>query len=253
MIIRAAGTNCDRETQFALEQAGFAAERVHILRLMDQADLLEQFQFLVIPGGFSYGDDIAAGKILANQMLLRLADPLNRFVERDKLVLGICNGFQVLLKSGLLPWAKVSPDWANREATLGWNDSGRFEARWVHMRVETATCVFLSQGDIVSMPVAHGEGKFIPRDDQVLGQIRERGQAVLRYVDAQGSPGAYPVNPNGSVDHIAGICDPSGRVLGLMPHPERFVAVSQHPQWTRRKGLRPDGLELFRRARRQFK
>jgi len=253
MVLRAAGTNCDRETQFALELAGFEADRVHVFRLMENPRLLDGFQLLVVPGGFSYGDDVAAGKILANQMLLRLAEPLNAFVAAGKLVLGICNGFQVLLKSGLLPWAQVTGENANRHATLGWNDSGRFEDRWVHLRIDSDKCVFLPAGELIELPVAHGEGKFIPRDDQVLGRLRQDGQVALRYVDAQGRPGPYPINPNGSVDDIAGICDPSGRVLGLMPHPERFVDVTHHPRWTREHIEQPDGLVMFRRAYEYFK
>ncbi|MCK4276586.1 MAG: phosphoribosylformylglycinamidine synthase I [Phycisphaerae bacterium] len=248
LVLRAAGTNCDRETAFALNKAGFAPDRVHIFRLMEDPAMLGQVQFLVVPGGFSYGDDVGAGKILANQMLARLAGPLNEFVAAEKLVLGICNGFQVLLKSGLLPWAKVSPELANRDATLGWNDSGRFEARWVHLRAESEKCVFLPAGEQISLPIAHGEGKFIPRDEQILGALKEGDQVAVRYVDADGTEGGYPVNPNGSVDDIAGICDPTGHVMGLMPHPERFIHITHHPQWTRGGVDRPDGLDLFQRA-----
>jgi len=243
LVLRAAGTNCDRETQFALEQAGFEADRVHVFRLMEAPALLEEYQFLVVPGGFSYGDDVAAGKILANQMLHRLGAPFNRFLDAGKLVLGICNGFQVLLKSGLLPWGKVDSQQANRDATLGWNDCGCFVDRWVHLRCDSERCVFLSKGEVISLPIAHGEGKFVPRDEQVLDRIRDKAQAALRY-DGD--------NPNGSVDDIAGICDPSGRVFGLMPHPERFVDVTQHPTWTRGGVEQTDGLKLFQRAAAYF-
>jgi len=248
LVVRVAGTNCDVETQYALEQAGFDAERVHVFRLMEDPDRLKDYQFLLVPGGFSYGDDVGAGKILANQMLHRLAGPLNEFLADEKLVLGICNGFQVMLKSGLLPWAGVSADKAHRDATLAWNDSGRFEDRWVHLRCDSDKCVFLPKGEVISLPIAHGEGKFIPRDESVLSALRDGDQVAVRYVDADGDPGGYPVNPNGSIDDIAGICDPSGRLLGLMPHPERFVDVTHHPQWTRRKIDRADGKVFFQRA-----
>jgi len=248
LVLRAAGTNCDRETQYALELAGFEAERVHVFRLMEDPAPLKDARFLVIPGGFSYGDDVAAGKILANQMLHRLSGPLNDFLADGKLVLGICNGFQVMVKSGLLPWGRVETQTAHRDATLAWNDSGKFEARWVRVRVDSDKCVFLPPGEVLTMPIAHAEGKFVPRDDELLARLRESGQVVLRYVDADGGAGEYPVNPNGSVDHIAGICDPTGRVMGLMPHPERFVDATQHPQWTRRPIARPDGCTLFDRA-----
>ena len=252
LVLRAAGTNCDRETEYALQLAGFAAERVHVFRLMENPSALKEHQFLVIPGGFSYGDDVAAGKILANQMLHRLADALNEFLADKKLLLGICNGFQVMLKSGLLPWGKVSPGSVHRDATLAWNDSGRFEDRWVHLRADSDKCVFLAPGEIIALPIAHGEGKFVPRDEGVLNSFRKGGQAALRYVDAEGRSGPYPVNPNGSVDDVAGLCDPSGRLLGLMPHPERFVEVTQHPRWTRGSVDAADGRVLFQRARAFF-
>ena len=248
LVLRAAGTNCDRETQFALAQAGFTAERVHVFRLMEDPGTLKGYQFLVIPGGFSYGDDVAAGKILANQMLHHLADALNEFIADGKLVLGICNGFQVMVKSGLLPWGKVVPGQAHHDVTLAWNDRGRFEDRWVHLRADSKQCVFLPPGEIVALPIAHGEGKFVPRDDEVLRALGDGGQVAVRYVDAEGNSGGYPVNPNGSVDDIAGICDPTGRMMGLMPHPERFVDITQHPRWTRGGIERADGTIFFERA-----
>ena len=246
--MRAAGTNCDMETQYALEQAGFEASRVHVFRVMEQPRVLGECQFLVIPGGFSYGDDVAAGKILANQMLHRLAEPLNKFLAEGKLVLGICNGFQVMTKSGLLPWASVAAGQAARDVTLAWNDSGKFEDRWVHLRCDSDKCIFLPAGEIIALPVAHGEGKFVTRDQEMLEKLKSKGQVALRYVDAQGKQGEYPINPNGSVEAIAGICDPSGRALGLMPHPERFVRTTQHPQWTRGGVKKADGRVLFDRA-----
>ncbi len=248
LVLRAAGTNCDRETIFALAQAGFQAERVHVFRLMEDPSALRAYQFLVIPGGFSYGDDVAGGKILANQMIHHLAEALNEFVAAGKLVLGICNGFQVMIKAGLLPWAKVDGTTANHDATLAWNDSGHFEDRWVHLRADSDRCIFLPAGELVALPVAHGEGKFIPRDRKVLDTLQANGQIAVRYVDASGRPGPYPINPNGSVDDVAGLCDPTGRVMGLMPHPERFIDVTQHPQWTRGGVSRPDGAIFFRRA-----
>jgi phosphoribosylformylglycinamidine synthase len=248
LVLRAAGTNCDAETQYALEQAGFEARRIHVFRLMERPGLLGEFQFLVIPGGFSYGDDVAAGKILANQMLHRLSEPLNEFLASGKLVLGICNGFQVMTKSGLLPWGRVDAARAGRDVTLAWNDSGRFEDRWVHLRCDSDRCVFLPAGEIISLPIAHGEGKFVTRGRDVLDKLKGAAQVALRYVDAGGASAGYPVNPNGSEDDIAGICDPSGRALGLMPHPERFVRTTQHPQWTRRTVGRADGSVLFERA-----
>ena len=243
IVLRAAGTNCDKESVFALEKAGFAAERVHVFRVIEEPALLDRAQLLMIPGGFSYGDDVAAGKILANQMIHRLAEPLNRFVEGGKLVLGVCNGFQVLIKSGLLPWGRAEADSAGRDATLAWNDCGSFVDRWVRLRADGDRCVFLPPGARIELPIAHGEGKFVPRDDAVLDRLRRQGQAALRY-DGD--------NPNGSVDDIAGLCDPTGRVFGLMPHPERFVDIVQHPTWTRGDIQQADGLVIFQRAREYF-
>ncbi|MCL2701314.1 MAG: phosphoribosylformylglycinamidine synthase I [Phycisphaerae bacterium] len=253
LVLRAAGTNCDRETEFALQQAGFDARREHVFRLMESSAALAEAQFLVIPGGFSYGDDIASGKILANQMLHRLADALNQFVQADKLVLGICNGFQIMVKSGLLPWGNVRVDEAHRDATLAWNDGGRFEDRWVHLRADSDTCVFLPKGEIVALPMAHGEGRFVPREPAILDRLRAADQIALRYVDAAGNAGQpYPINPNGSTDDIAGLCDPTGRIMGLMPHPERFTDITHHPQWTRGHVTRADGRLFFDNARKYF-
>lgn len=255
LIFRTAGTNCDRETQFALRQEGFEADRLHVYRLFESPEQLAEYDLLVIPGGFSYGDDVAAGKILAHQMLHRLAEPLNRFVDAGKLVLGICNGFQVLLKSGLLPQGRVEPGQAHHDATLGWNDSGRFISRWVHLEAGEGPCVFLPPGQRLSLPIAHGEGKFIVREPEILQALQSAGQVTLRYVPAEGNEprfdppeGEEAYNPNGSVDDIAGLCDPTGRVFALMPHPERYVRVTHHPQWTRRDDLQPDGRVIFRRA-----
>ena len=252
LVLRSAGTNCDRETKFALEQAGFAADRVHLFRVMENPAILRDYQFLLFPGGFSYGDDIASGKIFANQLLHRLAEPLNEFVGAGKLVLGICNGFQIMIKAGLLPWGKVNTAEAHRDATLAWNDCGRFEDRWVHLRSDSDKCVFLPKGELIALPIAHGEGKFVPRDQGILDTLRQNDQVSLRYVDAQGNPGGFPVNPNGSTDDIAGLCDPTGRVLGLMPHPERFVDITHHPQWTRGGVTRADGRIFFERAFKYF-
>ncbi len=252
MVLRAAGTNCDRETAHSLESAGFDAERVHVWALIDNPARLRDVQFLVVPGGFSYGDDVASGKILANQLRHRLAGPLNEFVQGDKLVLGICNGFQVLIKAGLLPSGRIEPAQGVGDVTITWNDNGQFEDRWVHLRCSGGSCVFLEPDELIALPIAHGEGKFVPADDGVLARLRDNGQLALRYVDEAGNPGPFPINPNGSVDDIAGLCDPSGRILGLMPHPERFVEPTQHPRWTRQTPDVPDGMKLFRRARAFF-
>jgi phosphoribosylformylglycinamidine synthase len=245
LILRAPGANCDQETQFAFEQAGALADRVHIHQLREQPWLLLQYQILAVPGGFTYGDDVAAGKILAIELQHFLGDALRQFRDRERLVLGICNGFQAILKAGLL----LPPDEDGPLATLAHNESGKFEDRWIWLEAKAERCPFLKGCKHLHLPVAHGEGRFIVRESWILKGLEQTAQVVLRYVGPSGSPAAYPANPNGSQGNVAGICDATGRVMGLMPHPERHVLATQHPQWTR-QGLAPegDGLRLFKNA-----
>lgn len=245
LILRAPGANCDVETEFAFHKAGADTERVHVNRLREEPRLLARFQILVIPGGFTYGDDVAAGKILANQLAHFLGDSLQRFRDAGKLILGICNGFQVLLKAGLI----VPPDEDGAVATLTHNRSEKFEDRWIYLQATPAACPFLKGYQRLHLPVAHGEGNFLCRQPWILQGLEQAGQVVLRYVDADGKPGPYPINPNGSSSDVAGLCDATGRVLGLMPHPERHILPTQHPRWTR-QGLAAegDGMLLFRNA-----
>lgn len=246
LILRAPGANCDEELQYAFELAGASAERLHINRLREQPALLHRFQILAIPGGFTYGDDIAAGKILAVQLTTFLGDAIRQFRDAEKLILGVCNGFQALLKAGLL----IPPDEDGPLATLTYNAHGRFEDRWIHLRATPGKCPWLIDIDRLYIPVAHGEGNFLTRQNWILQGLDQAGQIVLRYVTEAGSPAtAFPANPNGSAAAVAGLCDASGRVLGLMPHPERHVLGTHHPRWTR-EGLKEegDGLKLFRNA-----
>jgi len=226
LILRAPGTNCDVETAFAFEQAGAGVSVLHVNRLIQHETRLADFQIMVIPGGFTYGDDLGAGKVLANELKLKLGEDTARFVEEGGLILGICNGFQVLAKTGILPGLATD----GLPLTLTFNDSGRFECRWVHLTANRESpCVFTRGIDRMYLPVAHGEGKVVA-DLKVLPQIN----AVLYYTDEQGNRGAgYPHNPNGSINDIAGICDTTGRIFALMPHPERHIRGTQHPQWTR--------------------
>jgi len=301
LVLRAPGTNCDRETAFAFEQAGARAELIHVNRLLEEPELCRRFQIFCIPGGFSYGDDVAAGRILANQLRHHLADQLEQFKADGKLILGICNGFQVLVKSGVL----LPPDEKGPLATLTYNDSGRFEDRWVQLSVRGSKCVFLAGIEALYLPVAHAEGKFVARDPETLARLDAAGQLVLRYerqdarardlatasagvlhsgrrttpagstvrptaqdvhpgvqhtADTLGDHGPghgvvaepqvpYPDNPNGSMADVAGVCDASGRVLGLMPHPERHIDPTHHPRWTRGEaGEMGDGMKVFLNA-----
>jgi len=227
IVLRAPGTNCDVETVFAFEQADSAVDLVHVNQLIRHERQLADYQILVIPGGFTYGDDIAAGKVLANELKLKLGEDVMRFFEAGGLILGICNGFQALVKAGFLP---DPHNGGQPQVTLAANDSGKFECRWIHLAVnKESPCVFTRGMESMYVPVAHGEGKFVAESD-ILADIN----VVVRYADEQGDTGAgYPHNPNGSVDSIAGICDSSGRIFALMPHPERHIRGTQHPQWTR--------------------
>ena len=250
LILRAPGTNCDRETAFALEQAGADAKILHVNRVLEEDKHLTQAQILCLPGGFSYGDDIAAGRILGNQIRTHLADAMEQFREAGKLILGICNGFQVLIKSGLLLGEQQKKGTA--DATLTWNDSGKFEDRWVHLKTSSDKSPLLAGIQRMSLPVAHAEGKFIAGSTEKLDALEASGQLVLRYCHSEknGDPSeAFPENPNGSLRAVAGVCDATGRVLGLMPHPERYIDRTQHPRWTRGEGeSEGDGRAIFKNA-----
>jgi phosphoribosylformylglycinamidine synthase len=263
LLLRTAGTNCDEETRFAFEQAGAKVAPVHVRALCAKPKLLDAHAILALPGGFSYGDDLGSGVVLAHEIVQRLGEPFARFVARGGLAIGICNGFQVLVKTGLLPGPSYRAKEKGRRtkeegtadeglvATLTFNDSQRFEDRWVTLRVESTASPFLegAAGRLVEFPVAHGEGKFVARDAGVLKRIVAGRQVAFRYVTREGGKPAYPENPNGSQDHIAGIVDETGRVLGLMPHPERHALPWHHPRWTR-DGLKAegDGMFVFRNA-----
>ena len=244
IVLRAAGINCDIETEYALEKAGAAAERVHINRIIEDKNVLEEYQIIVFPGGFSYGDDVAAGKILANQIVHHLYEPIQEFIDDGKLVLGICNGFQVLVKAGLLPGMDSSDK--QKAVTITYNDSGKFEDRWVYLAPQTNKCIFIEPGRQIYLPIAHGEGKVVAKDEATLEKLKANEHIALKYVDKNGEEDGYPVNPNGSVDSIAGLTDATGRVLGLMPHPERHVRHTQHPHWSRlENGQNSDGMTIF--------
>ena len=247
IILRTAGINCDSETEYALELAGAQAQRVHINKLIRKEITLDDFHILVFPGGFSYGDDVAAGKILANQVKHHLHEPIKKFVSDGKLVLGICNGFQVLVKAGILPGGDFANN--NQKITITYNDSGKFEDRWVYLAPQTQKCIFIEPGRGIYLPIAHAEGKVVVSDADTLEKLQSEGHVAFKYVDSNGEEGDYPVNPNGSTDSIAGLTDSTGRVLGLMPHPERFVRPTQHPHWSRlKKDRSSDGIRIFENA-----
>lgn len=239
IVLRTAGTNCDEETAYALELAGARAKRVHINRLTSGEENLLDYQILVIPGGFSYGDDISAGKLLANELRYRLGNEIDKYIASGRLVIGICNGFQVLLKANILPGFDDTP---GQSATLTDNDSGRFVCRWVWLKKFNSACRWLNKLPLYfELPIAHGEGKFVTASKVILNRLTKNRQLVFAY---------HGENPNGSMANIAGICNARGNVVGLMPHPERFVNRYQHPLHKRMKPVSDEGigLDFFRAA-----
>ena len=247
IILRTAGTNCDRETADAFIRQGADVRIVHINELKSRERKLSSYHILALPGGFTYGDDVASGRILANELKFSLKEDLLKFIGGGKLIIGICNGFQVLAKAGLLPGS----DAFNQTVTLTLNDSCRFEDRWVHLKADrNSPCVWTKGlADIIELPVAHAEGKFMA-DSKTLKALGDNHQIVFRYVNAQGQlPDGYPESPNGSMENIAGICDATGRIFGLMPHPERFLTLDHNPRAQRMKGANPpDGNIIFKNA-----
>ncbi len=231
LILKADGVNCDEESVVACELAGAKAQIVHLNTLVERPSLLFEFQLLTLAGGFSYGDDIAAGRILALILTTRLGDVIQRFIECGGIIIGICNGFQILTEMGLLPFGKLGPP----DARLARNASGEFICRWVDL-VTDQPCLFTKglEGEAISWQIRHGEGRWIAKDD-VVRRVEDEGLVALRYAE----------NPNGSTNDIAGLCYKT--IFGCMPHPELNVIVENHPNW-RRGNVRPLGLTIFKNA-----
>ena len=264
LILTGYGLNCDYETAYSFEKAGAHAVRHHINELVgtrnNSPDIsLDNYHILVFGGGFSWGDNHGAGVLMAAKIQRHLGDQIESFIKKGKLIIGICNGFQVLVNLGLLP--AVDNNYKSRHVALINNDSGNFIDDWVHLKVNPSSpCIFTKDIDTIDLPVRHGEGKFYAPENH-LSKIREQNQIVFYYTNLEGKPanGEFPYNPNGSLFDIAGICDPTGRILGLMPHPEGYNHFTSHPLWTRRwdamrrEGISEmpeegDGLKLFQNA-----
>jgi phosphoribosylformylglycinamidine synthase I len=259
IVITGNGTNCETEMAHACRLAGFdTVEIVHISELLCGEKRLDDYHFLNLPGGFLDGDDLGSAKAGANRILHapvagsreKLFAQFTRFIAAGKLILGVCNGFQLLVKLGMLPGFDGHYD--RQTATLTFNDSGRFEDRWIHLRADAASpCIFTQGVRGLTLPVRHGEGKFVPLDEEILGRLHREHLITLQYSDERSEKATldYPANPNGSVDGIAGICSETGRIFGMMPHPEAFLHRTNHPRWTREdlpeEGM---GLALFRNA-----
>ncbi|MDD5147654.1 MAG: phosphoribosylformylglycinamidine synthase I [Candidatus Daviesbacteria bacterium] len=244
LVLKADGTNRDEEMAYAFKIAGGDSKIVHVNQLRDGSVKLKDYQILALPGGFAYGDDIVSGKILAIELTSFFKEELQKFIERkNTAILGVCNGFQVLVRTGLLPFREIG----KMRVSLTNNDSGHFECRWIKVKVNNKNNSQFLKGmdnEIIWLPIAHGEGKFIA-DEEILKEIEDQNLVAFRYVDENGNPTMeYPENPNGSLNSIVGITDTTGRILGMMPHPECFVRREQHPNWRRDK-VKVDGLPLF--------
>jgi phosphoribosylformylglycinamidine synthase len=233
LVLTGFGLNCDLETAYALEMAGASADRVHINTLVAGEVRLDDYQIMAFGGGFGWGDDHGAGVLQAVRMRTNLGPQLLSFVDRRGLVIGICNGFQTLVNLGLLPG--FDGDYQSRSIALTFNDCGNFRDDWVHLKIATdSPCVFTRGMEALDLPIRHGEGKFYA-DAAIIERLEQNRQIVLRYADSGGNPaeGRFPHNPNGSLRDIAGVCDATGRIFGLMPHPEAFNHWTNHPDWTR--------------------
>lgn len=247
IILYGYGINCDNETKYGFEMAGAEAERVHINQLAAGQEKLSDFQILAVPGGFSFGDDLGAGKVLAVKFRYVLGPQLDEFIRSGKLIIGICNGFQALVKLGILPG--FDKDYNRQDATLTNNDCGRFQDRWIHLVANRESpCVWTKGIEKIFLPIRHGEGKFVFRNSRIAARFVAQNQIVLQYCDPQGRIKGFPHNPNGSEMNVAGICDESGRIFGLMPHPEGFMFPQQNPLWTREEITVGAGLKIFKNA-----
>jgi phosphoribosylformylglycinamidine synthase len=259
IVITGYGTNCEMEMAHACRLAGSeVVDIVHITELINGEKRLDDYHFLNLPGGFLDGDDLGAAKAGANRIQYarvsgkgeRLYDQILRFIQAKKLILGVCNGFQLMAKLGLIP--NLERNNGHQEVTLTFNDSGRFEDRWVYLKINSdSPCLFTKGIKGVYLPVRHGEGKFIPKDEVVQRQLKKKEMIALQYSNETFHQPVmdYPSNPNGSVDAVAGICDETGRLMGMMPHPEAYHHRTNHPRWTREElpeeGM---GLAFFRNA-----
>lgn len=242
-ILRTDGTNCDEELFYAFEKFGGTPEYVHINQLRNKLKNLKTFRILALPGGFSYGDDVVSGKILAVELISFLKDEITNYINKEGLVLGICNGFQTLIRTGLLPFNQLG----KMSVTMAQNESGHFECRWIKLKSQKSKCVFLNEnaGQIGDFAINSGEGRFFSTPD-IIKKVEDENLVILRYVDEKGHPTQkYPQNPNGSINAIAGVCDPTGRIVGMQPHPEKFVDITQHPNWRRQKFQKPHGAYIF--------
>ena len=259
LVLTGYGLNCDYETDYSLKLAGAESHRRHVNELIHSQNILDDYHILVFDGGFSWGDDHGAGVLLASKLKFNIGEQIEEFIQKGKLIIGICNGFQVLVNLGLLPG--FGGNYQERRVGLIGNDRGNFINTWVNLKMNPESpCVFTRGLSHMELTVRHGEGKFYAPDEDI-DLLFKQGQVVVQYANEKGDEarGKWPMNPNGSIRDIAGICDPTGRIFGLMPHPEAFNHYTNHPNWTRRKeallrqgksvdSLEGDGIQIFRNA-----
>lgn len=268
LIITGYGINCEEETAKAFIQNGALANIVHINDLIAAPQKLKEYQIMAFPGGFSYGDDTGSGNAMANKIRNNINDEILAFAREDKLIIGLCNGFQILVNLGLVP--ATDNQYGQREVALMPNKTARYECRWVHLKKTSQKCIWTRDIEMIHLPIAHGEGNFYT-DTQTLKKLHANDQIVWKYIREDGTPAnnEFPFNPNGALEDIAGICDDSGRILGMMPHPERFNSFTNEEGWTltKEKLIRADlsrhgmekplpktgaGLKLFHNAVKYF-
>ncbi|MFA4815102.1 MAG: phosphoribosylformylglycinamidine synthase I [Candidatus Gracilibacteria bacterium] len=262
LIFAGYGLNCEEETRFVFEKAGAEGDIVHVNDLIDGRKKLDDYQILAFPGGFSYGDDTGSGNAYANKVRYNLWDDLLKFIQQDKLIIGICNGCQILANLGLVP--ALGGRYGDRQMALMHNNTARYECRWVDMKVQSQKCVWTRGMDRLRCPVSHGEGRFYA-EPEIIQALNAQDQVAFRYVKEDGSPAnqEFPFSPNGAVEDIAAVCDGSGKILAIMPHPERNWSPYNQDDWTLtqekvKRGLLPSlpeegpGMKIFENGVRYF-
>ena len=246
LVLQGYGINCDYESTYAIKKVGGTADEKHINQVLNNPKTIHEYNLIFFPGGFSFGDDIASGKVLANKIRYGIGRELLTYISEGKLILGVCNGFQALVKMGLLP----EPDFEQR-ATLVTNANGLFEDRWVRLKInQSSPSVFTKNIEYLWLPVRHGEGRFVPSTKEVMDDLVRKNLYVMQYVNEKGELGGYPFNPNGSTLNIAAVSDMSGQILGIMPHPEAYNHPTNNPFWTYKYPEQGGGLKLFENAKR---
>ncbi len=251
LLLTGFGINAEKELGWAFEIAGGKVDIIHIEDVIEDKSMLDSYQIIGFPGGFSFGDHMGSGRVFANLVKSNFIDEIKRFIEKDKLIIGICNGFQIITKLGLVPDLDENFE---QSVALVENDSAKYEDRWVWLKKDNDKSPWLHGINRIYLPVRHGEGKLVTADQKVLERIKSSGSVALRYCAPDGAEPVYPYNPNGAVDNIAGLINKKGNVFGLMPHPEAYISRQNHPRWTEHiDNNEPMGLEIFKNGIKYFK